>query len=339
MGCNLRDIADAESIDLSDLAGMRIGIDSFLVAFQFLTSIRARGATGDGGPLKDSKGRPVSHLMGFLDRATSLLELGIIPIFIFDGKHPVLKADTIEKRSKSRIEAQEKWETALAEGDYPEAQKWAQRSVRYTPEMVEETIELLHLLGIPAFRGEAEGEGQAAVMAQAGQLDVVATQDWDALLYGSPILVRNLMSAGSRRMGRIIRAEKIVLDDLLQQNQLTREQLIDLAIMIGTDFHPGIRGIGPKTGLKLIKEHGTIEGVCAAKEKEIPENLEEIRKLFLDHPANSGHDLDLKPVDFDALTAWLKERDFSDKRIERSLSRIGKESQVRQSGQSSLFEF
>jgi flap endonuclease-1 len=339
MGCNLRDLAESEVIDITELAGKRVGIDSFLVAFQFLTSIRARGATGDGGPLKDGKGRPVSHLMGFLDRATTLLAAGVIPVFIFDGKHPELKVETIAKRSQSRREAQEKWDQALAEGDYPEAQKWGQRAVRYTPEMVEESIEMLHLLGVPAFRGAAEGEGQAAVMAAAGLIDVVATQDWDALLYGSPVLVRNLMSAGSKRMGRVVRAEKIILADVLTENQLSREQLVDLAIMIGTDFHPGIRGIGPKTGLKLIRQHLTIEKVCEFKEIDVPDNLEEIREIFLNHPASTGHELDLKPINTDALREWLAERDFSEGRIERNLEKINKTANIRKSGQASLFDY
>ena len=119
--------------------------------------------------------------------------------------------------------------------------------------MVDDTKKMLDLLGVRWVDAAAEGEGQAAVMAVKGQLDIVATQDWDALLYGSPILVRNLMSHGSKRHGRTVKAQKINLQELLATHDLTREQLVDLAIMIGTDFHPGLKGIGPKTGIKLIK--------------------------------------------------------------------------------------
>jgi flap endonuclease-1 len=140
-------------------------------------------------------------------------------------------------------------------------------------------------------------------------------------------------------MGRVIRAEKIILADVLKENRLSREQLVDLAIMIGTDFHPGIRGIGPKTGLKLIREHLTIEKVCEFKEVDVPENLKEIRELFLNHPASTGHDLELKPIDTDALKAWLSERDFSEGRIERNLAKINKTSQIRKAGQASLFDY
>jgi flap endonuclease-1 len=109
--------------------------------------------------------------------------------------------------------------------------------------------------------------------------------------------------------------------------------------MIGTDFHPGIRGIGPKTGLKLIRQHLTIEKVCEFKEIDVPDNLEEIREIFLNHPASTGHELDLKPINTDALREWLAERDFSEGRIERNLEKINKTANIRKSGQASLFDY
>ena len=238
MGCNLRDLAQPETLELSELAGQKIGIDAFLTAFQFLTTIRDRSPEGDGGPLKSSNGKVVSHLMGFLTRTTTLLAAGIKPVFVFDGKAPELKADEIAMRKARREEARAVHQQALEAGDFALAQKMAQRIISYTPEMVEETKQLLDLLGVPWVDAKAEGEGQAAVMATLGQLDAVATQDWDALLYGSPVLIRNMMTAGNKSHGRIVKAQKIILDDLLSEHQLTREQLIDLAIMIGTDFHP-----------------------------------------------------------------------------------------------------
>ena len=125
----------------------------------------------------------------------------------------------------------------------------AQRIISYTPEMVEETKQLLDLLGVPWVDAKAEGEGQAAVMAALGQLDAVATQDWGALLYGAPILIRNMMTAGNKSHGRVVKAQKIILDELLAEHQLNREQLIDLAIMIGTDFILESRVLGQKQEL------------------------------------------------------------------------------------------
>jgi len=151
-----------------------------------------------------------------------------------------------------------------------------------------------------------------------------------------------LMSHGSKQHGRVVQAQKIVLDEVLSENELTRAQLIDLAIMIGTDFHPGIRGIGPKTGMKLIKAHGTIEAICEAKEKDVPERLDEIRAIFHDHPANEVADADLEPgqVDTKGLIQFLQvERQFSQRRMDNAFDKLREVGLIREGGQRSLFSF
>ncbi len=342
MGCNLRDLASPENIELDSLSGKRVGVDAFLTAFQFLTTIRDRSPQGDGGPLKAENGKVVSHLMGFLNRTTTLLSKGIKPVFIFDGKAPDLKADEIAARRARREESERIHKEALEAGDFALAQKMAPRIMHYSQEMVDETKQLLDLLGVPWVVAEAEGEGQAAVMAAKGQLDIVATQDWDALLYGTPHLVRNLMSDGSKQHGRVVRAQSIDLSQMLETHGLSREQLIDLAIMIGTDFHPGIKGIGPKTGIKLIKQHGSIEVICQVKDKEVPERLDEIREIFLNHPAVEVADEDLKPgqIDVKGLIQFLQvERQFSQRRMDNELDKLRDVGLIREGGQRSLFSF
>ena len=342
MGCNLRDLANAENLDLESLSGQKIGIDAFLTAFQFLTTIRDRSPQGDGGPLKASTGKVVSHLMGFLNRTTSLLAIGIKPVFIFDGTPPDLKSDEIAARRERREEAKRIHQEAMAAGDFALAQKMAQRFISYTPEMVEETKQLLDLLGVPWVDAKSEGEGQAAVMAKLGQLDAVATQDWDALLYGTPVLIRNMMTAGNKQHGRIVKAQKINLEEMLSEHELTRSQLIDLAIMIGTDFHPGIKGIGPKTGLKLIKQFGDIETICQEKDKQVPENLAEIREIFHNHPAHdvSSEELVMGKIDVSGLKQFLQiDRQFSQRRMDNALDKLQNAGLIAESGQTNLFSF
>ncbi len=342
MGCNLRDLASPENIELESLSGKRVGVDAFLTAFQFLTTIRDRSPQGDGGPLKADNGKVVSHLMGFLNRTTTLLSKGIKPVFIFDGEAPDLKADEIAARRARREESERIHKEALEAGDFALAQKMAPRIMHYSQEMVDETKRLLDLLGVPWVVAKAEGEGQAAVMAAKGQLDVVATQDWDALLYGTPHLVRNLLSDGSKQHGRVVRAQAIDLKQMLETHGLSREQLIDLAIMIGTDFHPGIKGIGPKTGIKLIKEHGSIEVICQVKDKEVPARLDEIREIFHNHPAVEVADEDLVPgkIDVKGLIQFLQvERQFSQRRMDNELDKLRDVGLIREGGQRSLFSF
>ena len=342
MGCNLKDLAPAEQTNLKALAGKRVGIDAFLTAFQFLTTMRDRSPQGDGMPLKDDNGNPVSHLMGFLHRTATLLAAGIKPVYIFDGTSPELKADEMAARRERRLEAEAVHKEAMEAGDFALAQKMAARIMHYSPQMVEETQQLLDLMGVPWVTAAAEGEAQAAVMAAKGQLDVVATQDWDALLYGSPVLVRNLMDDGTKRYGRVVHAQSINLNHMLKETGLSREQLVDLAIMIGTDYHPGIKGIGPKTGLKLIKQHGTLEAVCEAKGQDVPERLAEIREIFLNHPAVDVDDSDLAQghVDRKGLIRFLQEeRQFSQRRMDQAFEKLTEGGYLREGGQTSLFSF
>ncbi len=339
MGCNLKDLVSPNPIQLTDLAGERIAVDAFLTAYQFITSLRARGEGKDGTYLRDSSGRPVSHLMGFLDRSAAMVEAGIDPVFVFDGRPHELKFETLASRKERRVNAVEKWKAAIEAEDWKAADKLGAQVVSYTPEMVQETQQMLDHLGIAWIEAPMEAEGAASVWCREGQVAGVASQDWDVLLYGSPVMVRNLTSHGTKKFGRTISAERIFLTELLEEHQITQEQLVDLGIMVGTDFHPGIRGIGPKTGLKLIKEHGTIEAVCEAKEKEIPERLNEIRELFMNHPISG----ELPPsgmVDEDALRKFLiDERDFSERRVDRALDRMKGAGRMRTKGQSTLFDF
>ena len=339
MGCNLRDLASPVSIEMKDLAGERIAVDAFLTAYQFITSLRARGEGKDGTYLRDSHGRPVSHLMGFLDRSAALVEAGIDPVFVFDGRPHELKFDTLAVRKERRVNAVEKWEAAIEAEDWKAADKLGAQVVSYSSEMVKETQQMLDLLGISWIEAPMEAEGAASVWCRQGQVAGVASQDWDVLLYGSPVMIRNLTSHGTKRYGRMITAERIVLADLLEEHGISHEQLVDLGIMVGTDFHPGIRGIGPKTGLKLIKEFGTIEAICEAKEKELPERLDEIRDLFMNHPI-SGELPASGMADDDGLRQFLiDERDFSERRGTRALERMKSAGRMRTKGQSTLFDF
>lgn len=339
MGCNLKDLASPNPIQLADLSGERIAVDAFLTAYQFITSLRARGEGKDGTYLRDSHGRPVSHLMGFLDRSAAMIEAGIDPVFVFDGRPHELKFETLAVRKERRVNAVEKWEAAIEAEDWKAADKLGAQVVSYTPDMVQETQQMLDHLGVAWIEAPMEAEGAASVWCRQGQVAGVASQDWDVLLYGSPVMIRNLTSHGTKKFGRMISAERIVLTELLEEHEITQAQLVDLGIMVGTDFHPGIRGIGPKTGLKLIKEHGTIEAVCEAKEKDVPERLEEIRELFMNHPI-SGQLPPSGMVDEGALRKFLiDERDFSERRVERALDRMKGAGRMRTKGQSTLFDF
>ncbi len=327
-----------EPIEIGDLVGQRIIIDGHLILHQFLASIRSMGVSGDGGPLRGPDGSPVSHLMGLLARVTNLLQHGVNPIIVFDGDAHQLKDEVIAQRRKRRVEATEEWQALIDAGELEAARKKGQQAIHLTREMVDEAKLMLSYLGIPVIQAAAEGEGEAAVRVRRNQADAVATQDWDALLYGTPVLIRNLMSAGSRRRGKIVNAERIYLSKVLDLHQISHEQLVDIAIMIGTDFHKGVKGIGPKRGLSQIKKHGAIEAIIEDGGYESIENLDTIRSIFLNHPC-SEQDISMPGIiDEEGLRNFLiDKKGFSEKRVSNAIATAGKK--VRTVGQTRLTDF
>src|SRR5208282_2840134 len=199
----------------------------------------------------DSKGRVTSHLSGLFYRNINLMELGIKLVYVFDGAPPELKAEEISRRRKVREEARKHYTEAVAVGDMPSARKYAEMSTTIRSDMIGESKQLLEAMGIPWYDAPSEGEAQASVMAKEGTVDGVASQDHDSLLFGAPLLVRNVTISGKRRLPSKnimidIEPETISLSETLESLKFTRAQLIDLGILLGTDFNPdGFRGIGP----------------------------------------------------------------------------------------------
>ena len=284
MGIQLGPLLETRRIKIEELSGQRIAIDGFNVLYQFLTSIRQ----ADGSLLTDTEGRVTSHLSGILFRFSKLVENGLRLCIVFDGKPPALKMSILEERKQRKLKAQIEWEAAIEAGDTETARTKAQQTTRLEPHMIDESKKLLDLLGVPWVEAPSEGEAQVASLLNQGMVDYGASQDFDTVLFGASKFVRNLTLSGRRKLPKQqkwveVSPEIIDLERSFQLLKLNREQLIDVAILMGTDFNSGIDGIGPKRGLKLIQEFGKAEGALEKLGKKI-ENLDEIRALFLDHP-------------------------------------------------------
>jgi len=324
MGVDLGDLFERKEIELTELNGKIIAIDAYNTLYQFLSIIRQR----DGTPLKNRRGEVTSHLSGILYRTTNLVEAGIKPVFVFDGKPSELKKQTIEGRKKTRADAAQKWEMAVAEGaEDADAFKHAQASSHLKGNMVEDAKTLLGFMGIPVVQAPSEGEAQATFMVQNGDAYAVGSQDYDALLLGSPLVVRNLAVTGKRKLpGKgvyvEVKPEIIKLEDGLSVLGLSREQLVDIAILVGTDFNPGIKGIGPKKALKLINKHGSIEGALSELDTDI-KDMQEVREIFLNPDVTADYELKWKQPDSDAIMEFLcSGHDFSEVRVSKAVERL-----------------
>jgi len=326
LGVDLRDLVPKTVVKLEDLGGKSIAIDGYNALYQFLAIIRQP----DGTPLKDSSGRVTSHLSGLLYRTSNLVELGIKPIYVFDGAPPALKEVEIKRRRKVKEEALVLYERALKEGKPEEARVYAQATSHLKDYMAEDSKRLLDLLGIPWIQAPSEGEAQAAHLTRKGEADYCASQDYDSLLFGAPRFIRNITISGRRKLPSKniyveVVPEVVEMDQVLKECAITYEQLVDVGILIGTDFNPdGIKGLGPKTALKLIKEYGTLENAIPhVKNAEFPVEPQRIREIFLHPTVTNDYKIQWKGPDAEGVVDFIcRGRDFSEDRVRKALEKM-----------------
>ena len=327
MGLNLKPLVTSNPIKISQLDGKVVAVDAFNIIYQFLATIR--GPTGE--LLANSLGEPTSHLSGLFYRNISLLCDGVRLVYIFDGIPHKLKTKEIERRKKVKEEAYEKYNLALEEGRIDDAKKFSQGTSVLTSKMIEESKHLLHLMGIPYVDAISEGEATAASLSKKELVYSSVSQDYDSILFGAKRLIRNLTVSGKRKIPNRnvyvdIVPEMIEYAQVLKINNITHEQLVDIGILIGTDFNPhGFSGIGPKNALKLIQKYKKLEEIEKIKDElsMIPYN--EIREIFLNPKVTNIDDLriDFREVEKEKIIKYLcDEKSFSIERVLNNIERL-----------------
>jgi len=343
MGVKITELLKLKEISIAELAGRVIAVDSHIFLYQFLATIRQ----ADGTPLMDSKGNITSHLTGLFSRTTSLMQQGLKLAYVFDGKPPELKRKERERRKEMKIESEKKFREAAKRQDVEEMKKYAARASRLTPEMIGESKKLISFLGLPVIDAPSEGEAQAAHMAKNKDAFAVASQDADCLLFGSPRLIRNLSITGKRKKANRLAYESLnpeiaELAENLEYIGVSQDQLIALSMLVGTDYNPGgVKGIGPKNALKLVKKYGS-DFEKLFKEAKWDDNFDfpwaDVFNLIKKMPVTDKYDLKWKPVDKEKIKKLLvDEHDFSYERIDSALNKLDEEAQQKQ--QKSLSDF
>jgi len=327
VGLDLKPLVTPVPLKLQELAGKVVAIDAYNTIYQFLSIIR--GPTGE--PLANSKGEITSHLSGLFYRNTNLLMENVKPIYVFDGKANDLKTAEIQRRSQLKKEAIEKYQLAIEEGRAEDARKYGTRTAVLTDKMVEESKKLLLHLGIPYVQAPSDGEAAAAYLTRHELAFAAASQDYDSILFGAKKLVRNLAISGKRKVPNRnayvdVEPEIFEHDKVLQEVGLTHEQLVDVGILIGTDFNPGgFIGIGPKTALKLIKESGKLENVEKVKQLLPQVPYQEIRNIFLKPEVPKIDRIEFGEVNREKVLDFLcVEKSFSADRVSGTLDKLQK---------------
>lgn len=343
MGVKITELLPKKDIDISLLSQKTVAIDASLFLYQFLSSIRQR----DGSLLVDSKGNVTSHLAGLFSRTSKFLEKGLFPVYVFDGVSPKLKLEEQMRRRGIKETAEAKYKIALDKKDVEEMKKYASRTSKLTKEMVEESKELLKAMGVPFINSPSEGEAQAAFLVKKGDAFCVASQDTDSLLFGSPRLVRNLSVFGRRKLPNRysyehVSLELVSLDETLNSLGLVQDQLIALCMLVGTDFNVGgIKGIGPKNAVKLVKQYGE-DFDLLFKEVKWDECFdypwEDVYYLIKNMKTTEDYSIEPSTPDIEQIKKILVDNhDFSEERISKTLETLNNE--VKKKQQKSLFDF
>jgi flap endonuclease-1 len=321
------------TITFEKLLNKHIAIDAFNTIYQFLAIIRQR----DGTPLKDYNGNVTSHLSGLFYRTINFLEHNIKPIYVFDGIPSELKLKTIKERRKIKEVAKEKMIKAQEKEDFGEAKKFAQMTSKLDTSMINESKKLIKYLGIPIIEASSEGEAQSAFIVENGDAWACASQDYDTLLFGGERLIRNFAVSRSKKLKNTtvtLDIEYISLSKFLESLNITRVQLIEMGILIGTDFFPGIKGIGQHKALDLIKKYGSLENIIKNNVKvgniEIEldkELIEQITEIFLypnikkNYPKIIWEKIKYEKVE----ELLIEQHNFSKQRVQNAIERLKKQ--------------
>jgi len=325
MSSNIGPLLARKHISLRYLSGRIVAVDALNALYQFLSIIRLP----TGLPLMDSHGNITSHLVGLFYRSISLLENGVLPVYVFDGLPPRFKRKELEERRKVKEKFTREWIEALSRGEIEKAFKKSVMTAKVTTSIINEAKYLLNLMGLPWIQAPSEGEAQAAYMARRGDVFASASQDYDSILFGTPILVRNLAIESRQfypKQGvfKKLHPELISLNETLSNLKITREQLIDIAILIGTDYNEGVKGIGPKKALKLIKTYGSLEKIIRALKIDVDFDINSIRNLYLNPPAIDNYKIVFREPDLNEIKSFLLSKQFNPERVERALTRLEK---------------
>lgn len=310
---DIREFAVLQDIEIDDLSGTTVAVDAPNWLYKYLTTT---AQFTDTESYTTADGTELPNMIGVPRGIKKFIEYNITPVFVFDGSAHEMKAAEIKERREKRESAEKSAKDADTK---EESAKYQARSQHINEAVIKTTKQLLDRLDIQYCTAPRAAEAQTAHMTSYEEFDHAVSEDYDSLLFGATSTVRDLTSAGDT-------AEKMLLEKTLTKHSFTRRELVNAAILCGTDYNDGVYGIGPKTSLKAVKEHDTLDDILAAEDAEV-EKASAIQDLFMKPPRTNDWPEPTQPVpDTSAVRSYLKSNGIDLGEVEPSLKNIENES-------------
>lgn len=312
---------------IRDYIGKTLAVDASLLIYQVVIGIRAGGYD-----LKNNSGEMTTHIVGLLHKIRSIMNWGIDLIFVFDGKPPKFKGNELDKRRIKKRQAKEKLYQLKKSGTDKEAQtRYFKRSFSINEKIVVDCKRLLDLLGIRYIQAIGEADAILAALSMSNIVDGIITDDLDVIIHGGRKVLKNFSTKGNKNDRPI---EEISLNDVLSYLGMNNKQLIDFAILLGTDYTTTIGGVGAVKAKQGIKTYGcALQYVDYLRKHNngtfiIPDNFDTMYRQIYDYYIDPyGYEyivtVNNKSVDrFGMIQFLCNENDFNKEEVENSIEKI-----------------
>lgn len=253
-----------------DYANKTIAIDTSLVLYKYISAMRKTGKD-----LTTKDGIVTSHLHGLLFLINKLMSHKITPVFVFDGKPPDIKKNTLLKRGDNRKIAEDKLSVENVDNLTPEQKiMYFMQTTKLSSDIIKNTKMMLKTMGIPYVDSPEEADAQMVCLLQKNLVYAVATEDMDLLTFGADRVLKNFFST---KEDNIIEIDR---DKMLKQLKLTGKQFVDLTILMGCDYLPTLDRIGYVKSFNYISQYKTLDKMFEVIKKPDNYNYDEVRNYF-----------------------------------------------------------
>jgi flap endonuclease-1 len=278
------------------LGGQMIAIDISILLYQVVIAIRNSGAD-----MFTNQGEISSHILGLFNKTINLLKMNIIPIYVFDGKPPQFKWQTINNRKEVKQKASEKLNDE--EMNEEDKIKYFKRTVHINKYQIQECIELLEIMGIPYVIAPEEADSQCAELVKCGIADGVLTEDMDIMTFGANKIYRNLTSYKKETL-------EVSMEDVLNTLNLNYEQFVELCLLFGCDYCDKLNDMKPELIYKYYSKNkniiDTINNIKQDGYRVDDFNDYKIYKdYFMNPPVKKINEIELKRCDVSKLEKLL----------------------------------